>query len=74
MNLRKEIQVALNSCEPNKNRVDKIEAIAKKYAEFYHDCQLKQNGVNQTVCNYCLELVDELPDKFCCKDCIEKHK
>lgn len=28
----------------------------------------------QSVCNYCLELVDELPDKFGCKECIEKHK
>lgn len=28
----------------------------------------------QSVCNYCLEWVDELPDKFGCKECIEKHK
>ena len=28
----------------------------------------------QSVCNYCLEWVDELPDNFGCKDCIEKHK
>ena len=36
--------------------------------------QLQQTGVKQSVCNYCLEWVDELPDKFGCKECIEKHK
>jgi hypothetical protein len=45
MDLRKEIQVALNNCQPNTNRVDKIEAIAQKYAELYHALQLQQTGV-----------------------------
>lgn len=45
MKLRKEIQVALNNCEPNTNRVDKIEAIAQKFAEHYHNLQLQQGGV-----------------------------
>jgi hypothetical protein len=45
MDLRKEIQVALNNCQPNTNRVYKIEAIAQKYAEFYHALQLQQTGV-----------------------------
>jgi hypothetical protein len=36
--------------------------------------QLQQTGVKQSVCNYCLEWVDELPDNFGCKECIEKHK
>lgn len=49
MNLRKEIQVALNNCQPNTNRVDKIEAIAKKFAEHYHTLQLQQCGVSN--CN-----------------------
>jgi hypothetical protein len=40
----------------------------------YQALQLQQTGVKQSVCNYCLELVDELPDKFGCKECIEKHK
>jgi hypothetical protein len=38
--------VALNNCQPNTNRVDKIEAIAQKYAEFYHALQLQQTGVS----------------------------
>ena len=46
MDLRKEIQVALNNCQPNTNRVDKIEAIAKKYAELYHALQLLQSDVS----------------------------
>ena len=45
MDLRKEIQVALNSCEPNTNRVDKIEVIAKRFAENYHSIQLMQTAV-----------------------------
>ena len=48
MDLRKEIQVALNNCQPNTNRVDKIEAIAQKYAEFYHALQLQQTGVSSS--------------------------
>ena len=36
--------------------------------------QLLQADVSKSVCNYCLEFVDELPDKFGCKDCIEKYK
>ena len=36
--------------------------------------QLLQTDVSKSVCNYCLEFVDELPDKFGCKDCIEKYK
>lgn len=31
-NLRKKIQVALNSCQPNSNRVDKIEKISNDFA------------------------------------------
>ena len=50
MDLRKEIQVALNNCQPNTNRVDKIEAIAQKYAELYHALQLQQTGVIKSVC------------------------
>lgn len=45
MNLRKEIQVALNNCQPNTNRVDKIEAISQKYAEYYLSLQLLQPAV-----------------------------
>lgn len=52
MDLRKEIQVALNSCQPNTNRVDKIEAIAKKYAEYSQALQLQQTGVKQSVCKH----------------------
>jgi len=36
--------------------------------------QLLQTDVSKSVCNYCLEFVDKLPDKFGCKDCIEKYK
>jgi hypothetical protein len=50
MDLRKEIQVALNNCQPNTNRVDKIEAIAQKYAELYHTLQLQQTGVIYQLC------------------------
>jgi hypothetical protein len=50
MDLRKEIQVALNNCQPNTNRVDKIEAITQKYAEFYHALQLQQTGVIYQLC------------------------
>jgi hypothetical protein len=50
MDLRKEIQVALNNCQPNTNRVDKIEAIAQKYAELYHALQLQQTGVIYQLC------------------------
>jgi len=32
MNLKKQIQVALNSCEPNVDRVKKIEEISNNYA------------------------------------------
>ena len=60
MDLRKEIQVALNSCQPNTNRVDKIEAIAKKYAEYYQALQLQQTGVIKSVC-------DCAKDEFCCR-------
>ena len=51
MDLRKEIQVALNNCQPNTNHVDKIEAIAKKYAQLYHALQLLQLDVNKSVCD-----------------------
>jgi hypothetical protein len=30
--------------------------------------------VSKSVCNYCLEIVDTLPDEFGCQDCIEKYK
>ena len=50
MDLRKEIQVALNNCQPNTNRVDKIEAIAQKYAELYHALQLQQTAVIYQLC------------------------
>ena len=60
MDLRKEIQVALNSCQPNTNRADKIEAIAKKYAEYYQALQLQQTGVIKSVC-------DCAKDEFCCR-------
>lgn len=53
-----------------KNNEDMLQAIANKTL----DLQLQQTGVKQSVCNYCLEWVDELPDKFGCKECIEKHK
>ncbi len=34
----------------------------------------KQNKTKEkTVCNYCLEWVDELSDKFGCKECIQKY-
>jgi hypothetical protein len=55
MDLRKEIQVALNNCQPNTNRVDKIEAIAQKYAEFYHALQLQQTGVMCSFLNFVAE-------------------
>ena len=60
MDLRKEIQVALNNCKPNTNRVDKIEAIAQKYAEFYHVLQLQQTGV--IVRSEQLKAVEKLKD------------
>jgi hypothetical protein len=60
MDLRKEIQVALNNCQPNTNRVDKIEAIAQKYAEFYHALQLQQTGV--IVRSEQLKAVEKLKD------------
>jgi hypothetical protein len=60
MDLRKEIQVALNNCQPNTNRVDKIEAIAQKYAELYHALQLQQTGV--IVRSEQLKAVEKLKD------------
>ena len=60
MDLRKEIQVALNNCQPNTNRVDKIEAIAQKYAELYHTLQLQQTGV--IVRSEQLKAVEKLKD------------
>jgi hypothetical protein len=60
MDLRKEIQVALNNCQPNTNRVDKIEAIAQKYAKFYHALQLQQTGV--IVRSEQLKAVEKLKD------------
>lgn len=54
MDLRKEIQVALNSCEPNNNRVDKIEAIARKFADLHHSIQLMQPAVVESVCDDCI--------------------
>lgn len=65
MDLRKEIQVALNSCQPNTNRVDKIEAIAKKFAEHYHTLQLQQTGVIKSF--YCNS--DATLEKRCDKQC-----
>jgi hypothetical protein len=60
MDLRKEIQVALNNCQPNTNRVDKIEAIAQKYAELEQALQLQQTRVISWVfANYKLPTVEE---------------
>lgn len=42
MNLKKEIQVALNSCQPNTNRVDKVEKIANDYALKFADWYWKK--------------------------------
>ncbi len=37
MDLRKEIQVTLNSCEPNENRVDKLILLFEKFLEYKKD-------------------------------------
>jgi hypothetical protein len=74
MDLRKEIQVALNNCQPNTNRVDKIEAIAQKYAELYHALQLQQTGVmvelpdyELAFCDKCFQMTNHLNGK--CQKC-----
>ena len=53
---------------------EKLARDLQKIAEEHQALQLQQTGVSKSVCNYCLEFVDELPDKFGCKDCIEKYK
>ena len=53
MDLRKEIQAALNNCQPNTNRVDKMVAIAEKYAEYKQSLQLLQPDVSTSFPNQC---------------------
>jgi hypothetical protein len=75
MDLRKEIQVALNSCQPNKNRVDKIEAIAKKYAEYYQALQLQQTGVSGRSEQLCGNLDENYNCKnMCLTRCVDGNK
>jgi len=71
MDLRKEIQVALNSCEPNNNRVGKIEAIVQIFADLHHSIQLIQPAVvGQSEQFYCNTNDGEYNNNPCSEQCV----
>jgi hypothetical protein len=68
----------LNYKGKGEHSVRELELIIEQQAEELHllnswQEQLNMHDVSKSVCNYCLEFVDTLPDKFGCKDCIEKY-
>jgi hypothetical protein len=68
----KDLNYYKNNCE--EDYIKTPISVLRYITELEQALQLQQTGVKQSVCNYCLEWVDELPDKFVCKECIEKHK
>jgi hypothetical protein len=77
MNLRKEIQVALNSCQPNTNRVDKIEAISQMYAKYYHSQQLIQPvvvGQGEQDCDVCRPITEGFYLGGTCQKCLKPFR